>query len=137
MTKANRTKAPAVLHAVYERDESGIWLVHLREEPRVATFGRTLVRAEQNMRDAAALWYQADAHDIRLQHDYEGLPSFTWEALERMQRERIEAAEAQRRVVDTTRDAARRLVHEAGLSVRDAAHLLGVSHQRVHQLVAD
>ena len=47
---------------------------------------------------------------------------------------RSQAADAQEAAAQLTRDAARRLVQE-GLSVRDAGALLGVSHQRVAQLV--
>jgi hypothetical protein len=47
---------------------------------------------------------------------------------------RSEAARAQDAAAQLTRDAARRLVQE-GLTVRDAGALLGVSHQRIAQLV--
>jgi hypothetical protein len=47
---------------------------------------------------------------------------------------RSEAAEAQDAAMQLTRDAARRLVDD-GLTVRDAGALLGISHQRITQLV--
>ena len=47
---------------------------------------------------------------------------------------RSQAAQAQVAAAHLTRDAARRLVQE-GLTVRDAGSLLGVSHQRIAQLV--
>ena len=49
-------------------------------------------------------------------------------------RARAEAAKAQDTAAQLTRDAARHLVG-AGLTVRDAGVLLGVSHQRIGQLV--
>jgi hypothetical protein len=47
---------------------------------------------------------------------------------------RSQAAQAQDAAAQLTREAARRLVGE-GLTVRDAGALLGVSHQRIAQLV--
>src|SRR3989304_9392859 len=47
---------------------------------------------------------------------------------------RSQAAQAQDTAAQLTRDAARRLGRE-GLTVRDAGALLGVSHQRIAQLV--
>ncbi len=47
---------------------------------------------------------------------------------------RSEATQAQDAAAQLTRDAARRLVQE-GLTVRDAGALLGVSHQRIAQIV--
>ena len=49
---------------------------------------------------------------------------------------RSDAARAQDTAAQLTRDAAQRLV-EQGLTVRDAGVLLGVSHQRIAQLVRD
>jgi transposase-like protein len=50
----------------------------------------------------------------------------------RRRRERARSAEAE--AAAATRDAAQALV-DSGLSHRDAAELLGLSHQRVHQLL--
>jgi len=47
---------------------------------------------------------------------------------------RSQATQAQDVAAQLTREAARRLVDE-GLTVRDAGTLLGVSHQRIAQLV--
>ena len=48
---------------------------------------------------------------------------------------RLELAGAREAAAAATDDAIERLVTELGLGVRDAAYLLGLSHQRVQQLV--
>jgi predicted RNase H-like HicB family nuclease len=42
--------------AVYERDESGVWTVHVPEVPGCHTWGETLRQARSNVRDALSLW---------------------------------------------------------------------------------
>jgi predicted RNase H-like HicB family nuclease len=122
--------------ATYTRDREGVWLVELVEEPRVHTFGRTLVKARGHIRDATALWFDVDADSFELVDDVQ-LPRKTKLSLERARDERTRAAAAQERAVASTRAAARALVDGARLSLRDAADLLGLSHQRVQQLLAD
>ncbi len=50
-----------IFTATYRRDSEGFWLVELREEPRVHTFGRTLDEAAEHIRNATALWFKRPA----------------------------------------------------------------------------
>lgn len=125
-------RRPAFYTAVYWREGTN-WLVELSEEPRVHTFARTLAKAEQHIRDASALWFEKD--DVPLKHVYRDLPLETSEIVWTAREARSELASAEERALEATREGANRLMDGAGLSLRDAAHLLGISHQRLHQIV--
>jgi predicted RNase H-like HicB family nuclease len=127
--------AMKIYTATYQRDRDGVWLVELVEEPRVHTFGRTLAKAREHVRDAAALWFDVAPDSFDLVDDVR-LPRKAKASLERARAERGRAQAAQETAVTRTRDAARALVDDEHLSMRDAAELLGLSHQRVQQLLA-
>ena len=127
-------RRPACYTAMYWREGSN-WLVELDGEPRVHTFARTLAKAEENSRDAAALWFEKD--DVALKHVCRDLPLDTSDIVWAAREARAEMASAEDRALEVTRQAAHRLMEVAGLSFRDAAHLLGISHQRLHQLVRE
>jgi predicted RNase H-like HicB family nuclease len=123
------------LTAAFQRDDEGYWLVELLEEPRVHTYGRTLAKAREHIVDATALWYEVAPEELDIVEDIR-LPEPVKASLELARREREHAQSAQEVAAGATRDAARALVKEGRLSVRDAADLLGLSHQRVQQLLA-
>jgi hypothetical protein len=64
------------------------------------------------------------------------LPQAIKRSLVRAQRERARAAEKQASASTSAREAAHALVDEGHSPLRDAAALLGLSHQRVQQLLA-
>jgi predicted RNase H-like HicB family nuclease len=121
--------------AVFERDEEGFWLVELVEEPRVHTYGRTLAKAREHIRDATALWFEVLPDAFILIEDI-GLPKPVKATVDRARKERAKAQAVQAAAAGAPRKAARALVEEGRLSVRDAADVLGLSHQRVQQLLA-
>jgi len=123
------------LTAVFERDDDGYWLVELKEEPRVHTYGRTLAKAREHIVDATALWFEVAHENLNLVEDVR-LPAPVKATLELARKEREHAQAAQEAAAGATREAARALVKDGRLSVRDAADVLGLSHQRVQQLLA-
>ena len=123
------------LTAVFERDDDGYWLVELEEEPRVHSYGRTLAKAREHILDASTLWFAVAPEELNLVEDIR-LPAPVKASLELARQEREHAQMAQEAAAGATRDAARALVKDGRLCVRDAADVLGSSHQRVQQLLA-
>jgi predicted RNase H-like HicB family nuclease len=128
-------EAMKTLTAVFQRDEDGYWLVELAEEPRVHTYGRTLGKAREHIVDAAALWFDLAPAELDITEDIR-LPGPVRASLELARQARQHAQEAQDAASGATREAALALVRDGNLSVRDAADMLGLSHQRVQQLLA-
>jgi hypothetical protein len=86
------------------------------------------------MREAAALWFQTDEGDIEL-IPHPALPKATGRSVQQARAAREQARSADRLAVEQTKKAAAALTGR-GISMRDAAAILGISHQRVHQLLA-
>lgn len=126
-------------HARFELDPSGNWLASLVEIPQVQTFGKSLGKARENLLDALALWLGQHVVDLRASVSLVESVSLPGQAqaavdLARGAREILDAVT--REFNDLTAAASLALVDDAHLSVRDAASMLDISHQRVHQIVA-
>jgi len=134
MAEATNETEPRKLTAVYERDRDGYWLVELVDEPRVHSYGRTLTKARAHILDAAALFYEIDPERVVVVDDVR-IPPSVLAAVEAARAARGQAQRSAREADTATRAAVAALVDDAGLSVRDAAELLDLSHQRVHQLL--
>lgn len=124
--------------AKFYRDETGVWIAELAEPRGVHTWGRTLEQARRELREALAAWLDDDkaaaSAEFREQVDLPGEVSEIV-ATAREQRENAERvqADAQRAL----RHAAAVLVNDQHLSIRDAADVLGISHQRVHTILLE
>jgi predicted RNase H-like HicB family nuclease len=134
-TTANDT---TTYHARFELDPSGQWLVELEELPQVHTFGRTLGKAREYLLDALALWLDEPVQRVvtRVEFRPPPLPTDVEQAVWMARAEREIAEAASRVATDLNTKASVALVDAAHLSLRDAADILGLSHQRVQQLVA-
>jgi len=116
--------------------EGDVWVAEVREVPQAHTYGRTLARTKEHLRDALALFLDVpiDAVDITVHIDGVGEATELVDAAinARQQAERFHEEARQ-----ATSRAAIALVRVAKLSFRDAGAALGMSHQRVEQLVSD
>ncbi len=115
----------------------GVWLVDLVEEPRVHTYGHGLAQARENIVDATTLWYELDRDQFELLEDIV-LPRGAKTKASQARRDRDRAEAAATRAAESIRAAVQALAGDrGGLSVRDAGEVLGLSYQRVAQLLAD
>jgi len=128
-----------------ERDEAGNWIASVPALRGVHTHARTLAGLRRYLQDAIALWIEVgrmdagerDPHIARDTINVElrlKLPTEVRRAADAARRSRERATAAEHDAARATRAAAEALVR-AGLSRRDAADVLRLSHQRVDQLL--
>ncbi len=118
----------------YERDEAGWWIAEILEVQGCHTQGRTVSQARERIREALALFVEdKEAAAAKLVDDVR-LPTPVRRVLSRAKAARERAERAQAESSSAAAAAVKALTKDAGLSMRDAGELVGLSHQRVHQL---
>jgi predicted RNase H-like HicB family nuclease len=118
--------------AVYERDpESDAWLVHIKGIAGCHTYGRTLRQAEARIREALAVWLDRDPDGLEFTSEW---PPALEEVATKVSHARRNAAASAQAAGAATAKAVKKL-DRMGLSRRDTADVLGISHQRVQQLL--
>jgi len=122
----------------YELDESGTWVATIPKLPGCITQGRSIAQARRRIREALAAYTGDDrlARSAELVDDVDvgALGRESAQLVGKVLRERAELEARKQSVTRSTAHAARKLAR-AGLSVRDVGELLGLSHQRVQQLL--
>ena len=120
----------------YERDESGWWVATVRGVPGCHTQGRTVDEARRRIQEALEVFVD-NARKAPIVDDVK-LPGAATRAIRAYATLRKKADEDDRRAARAARRAVRVLRTETlKMSARDAARLLGLSHQRVHQLTQE
>lgn len=111
------------------------WFLRVQELPGVFSQVRRLDQAESMARDAisAFLAIQADSFEVSVAV---GLPDDLRRDVANVVDLRGVIDRTEREYADLTRSLATRLVQGEGLTVREAGRVLGLSYQRVSQLVA-
>ena len=118
--------------AVYERDpEDDAWNVRIQDLDGCQTHGRSLRQAQARIREALGLWLDRDPQQLMIRDE---LPADMTAVADTVSRARQDAERAGTKAQEETTRAVKRLT-DLGLSRRDAAELLGLSHQRVQQLL--
>jgi predicted RNase H-like HicB family nuclease len=119
---------------VIERDETGAWIARVPDVRGCHTYGATLDQVRRRLREALSLWVE-DADTAELVEEIR-LPGDARQAIRRSIAARTRAERGRESAQQATTAAAQLLVERLGLGVRDAGELLGLSHQRVQQLVS-
>ena len=119
--------------AVYEHDaDEDVWNVRIKGVTGCQTYGRSLRQAQGRIREALALWLDASPVNLKIRDQFPGALAAVADDVSRARSAADRAgAKAQQQTVEAVK-----ALTELGLSRRDAAELLGLSHQRVHQLLA-
>ena len=120
---------------IFERDESGTWIARVPSVPGCHTYGRTIDQARRRIREALGLWVDG-AETAEFVEDVR-LPAGAEEALRRSSRARADVERRRELAHAATTRTAKALVEDLHLSLRDAGELLGLSYQRVLQLVRE
>lgn len=118
--------------ASVERD-GRFWMV--RVEGVGTTQARHLRELDAMARDLVAVMTDVEPDQVDLEYDFV-LPGSVRRHLERAAELREESARANSASAAAVRAAAHELADD-GLTVRDIGRLLGVSHQRAHQLLTE
>jgi len=119
----------------YERDGSGWWVASVLEISGCHTQGRTIKEARRRIREALSLFVD-DAKTAEL-IDKVSLPERVRKAVENFEQARKDLEEAAVRSKTELDEAAHSLGEIMLLSVRDTGHILGLSHQRIQQVVTE
>lgn len=120
---------------IYDRDETGWWVVTVPSVPGCLTQGKTLDQARRRIREALSL-YVGDrvARAAVLEEDVRLSPEVR-SRLHKLEAARTKAAAAAEHRRSIVRDVARYLASD--FSYQDIGEFLQVSRQRVGQLVAE
>jgi hypothetical protein len=122
------------VHTVRCERSQGWWAVRVPEVPGAFGQARRLDDVERAARDVVALALDVppDAFDVRVEPRLpEAAELAVGRAAELRHEAQLAAASASRAVLD----AARLLIDGEGLTMREAGQLLGLSHQRIAQVL--
>jgi predicted RNase H-like HicB family nuclease len=123
------------IRAVFDLDTDGNWLVRVPGIRGCHSYGRSLSEARKNIREAIELF--VPEHEGLEVTEEQRLPRPARTAVAACRKTRHDAETARSAAVQATSSTARYLSKEVGLGTRDIAELLGISHQRVAQLLSD
>ena len=133
MTAKDLRQAVRTYKVGFERDPSGWWVASVRGLRGCHTQGRTVDEARRRIVEAMELFVD-DARTAKIVDNVK-LPTVAAQAIRAYATLRKKAEREDQRAAQAARHAVR--VLRGGrlkMSARDAARLLGLSHQRVHQL---
>lgn len=118
--------------AVYKREDDGRWAVTIPQVPGCHSYGRTIDQARERIREAWSLFVD-DVEKVGIV-DAVALPADVKKLVRGVVKLRLKVADQQRAMVEAQMDAVQVLRRTLKLGHRDAGSLLGLSHQRIHQL---
>lgn len=124
---------PKTYAVKYERDADGWWVAEA-VGMSAATQGRTIEQARERIREAIAAFQDVETSTIVLGKETMRLSMAERRALSAAERAKAKAKRQSAQADQAVRTAARTLT-KSGMSLRDAGTLLGLTRQRVHQML--
>jgi predicted RNase H-like HicB family nuclease len=123
--------------ATFERDESGYWTVVARVAPGQIAIsdGQTLAKARKRIRQAIGALLDVKESSFTIEERIK-LPAETQRSLRHYERA-VAELEQHERVTRAARRTAATALTRAGISRRDAGQILGISGQRVQQVLEE
>lgn len=116
-----------------DRDEAGSWVAAARGVPGCHTQGRSIRQALSRMREALAVCVDEEVVSDQIEACVH-LPAEARLAVSRYESACARLERDQRAARSITDGAIQTLVGDLSMSVRDVGDILGLSHQRIHQL---
>jgi predicted RNase H-like HicB family nuclease len=117
----------------YERDATGWWVASISSVKGCHTQGRSIQQARKRIREALGLFI-SNASDVELIDDIH-LPVHALKLVKQTIENRRAADIASSNLMKAQIKAAEMLTRTLGVSVRDAGEILGISYQRVAQIL--
>ena len=116
----------------YERDEGGWWVATVPRIRGCHTQGRSIEEARRRIREALGLFID-NTERVDLRDEVE-LPKDVQKTLRKVAEYRQDVEKLQKQSAGALEKAIKQLTELLNLSTRDQADLLGLSHQRIHQI---
>ena len=129
-----RTLSTKKIYRVTVEREPGFWIIRVPELKQVVTQARRLADVKLNAQEAIAVWLDKRVDDIDVSVDIK-LPVGIQSALDDAQTLRQEANARLERAGNSLSEVARAMTKDFGMTLRETAEVLGISFQRVAQLV--
>jgi predicted RNase H-like HicB family nuclease len=117
----------------YKRIENGWWLATVEGVAGCLTQGRTINQTRERIREALSLFVD-DADTANLIDNIQ-LSAKIQRALNQFKTVRKRANEEVSNLQNAANTVASLLIENMNMSMRDAGELLGLSHQRIHQIL--
>lgn len=114
----------------------GYWILDVPELNATGQ-ARSLATAEKTARELVALWQDVPVDQVQVVMDYSRIDPEAQAMIAGARSAQAQAEEMTLSAASYWREAVRRLVRTNGLSLRDAAVVLGVNSARVQQLLKD
>ncbi len=130
-----KTVAKKSLTLIFEPGEQSGWVASIKEVPGCHTQGRSIRHVRTRIREALSLWIGDRAAEAAEFTEKFPFPAATLRDVKHAEDLREQIEKLQEPFTTLRNRLVHKLVGTQGLSYRDTAEILGISHARIEQLV--